>query len=81
MSGEDRESRDRGIEESIQQATRSAGDGGGIKPPEEESLHDIVQRRMRERAEAARERRSHDPSSSGSGQDEEKAHSESPEST
>jgi hypothetical protein len=72
MSGENRESRDRSIEESIQRATQPTADGGGIKPPDEESLHDIVQRKMRERAEAAaRKRRSHGPSSSGAGKDEE----------
>jgi hypothetical protein len=66
MSDKDRESRDQDIEESIQRAHHPEGDDVGSKPPEEESLHDVVQRRMRERAkEAARKHRSSGPSSAG----------------
>jgi hypothetical protein len=66
MSDKDRESRDQDIEDSIRRAHHPEGDGAGSKPPEEESLHDVVQRRMRERAEeAARTRRSFGHSSAG----------------
>ena len=64
MSDKDRDARDRAIEETIEQAKQPGSEGADAKPAEEESLHDIVQRRMRERAnEAARKRKSQDPSS------------------
>jgi hypothetical protein len=63
MSDKDRRSRDRDIEETVERAKRADRESVGIKPPEEESPHDVIQRRMRERFnEAARKRGADGPS-------------------